>query len=636
MSASNVLMVTPRRPTRADFGADFAASLREARDYLKAHAPAVLVFGADTDFEDFCRFAAEQAPDCRWIVSCDGLPPTRLLECSNSGHLHDLIDDFDDPELERKLRSALESAGERIQKRELVELFEDQSERLTRLQADLEARVQKRQKTLGKSNRRLEDTGVRLSAFHQAVLGIHRASTVLQMEQTLNEALRGTIEIEWVRVRFEAQSLLNRQTGAHVLAIELPFQFEKSRGEVLFGKTEGKRFTSEETDFLYEVSEALALALARLQKLEQAETLKGQWQATFDSIPHPLCLVNDKMEILKLNRAFQHACGDRDFNALIGKNGFEVFFGPGFKPQIALESPFTFRQARVGPQGTEYFVTEHFEVSGQKLGLARDNAAVQLLLLRPITDEVRFERRLVDAAKLAELGTIGSSIAHELNNPLGGMLSFLQLILMDLKKADPIHDEVKAMEEATLRCRDIVQNLLSFARKPDLGDLAPADLRTVVGQSIKLIELQSRSKGIVIDSSALDARPAVVKASANTLSQALCNLLQNAIDAVLARQSAEPDLDGRITLRLESDHDQYHLQLSDNGTGIAPEIQSQIFNPLFTTRDPERHGGMGLTTAFTIISDHRGKLEILSQTGVGTTAVISLPKLDESPESSGF
>jgi two-component system, NtrC family, sensor kinase len=240
-----------------------------------------------------------------------------------------------------------------------------------------------------------------------------------------------------------------------------------------------------------------------------------------------------------------------------------------------------------------------------------------------VTDEVRFERRIVAASKLAELGTIGSSIAHELNNPLGGMLSFLQLILMDIKPGDNLFSEIKGMEQAVLRCRDIVLNLLSFARKQDLGDFTEIDIWEVLEKSAKLIELQSKSKGIQIEIQR--GAPLMVRASANALSQALCNILQNSIDAIGDRLKTDPLFPGKVSITLEEGENRHVLKLTDNGSGIRPEHQSQIFNPLFTTRDPSLYSGMGLTTAFTIIGEHGGTLEILSQTGSGTTAIIALP-----------
>jgi signal transduction histidine kinase len=627
MENSNVLVVGPRGALGKDFGAAFVANFTEARRYLQTHKPAVLVFGSvrAAEFDKFCQFALEHSPDSLWIVACDRLSPSTLIKWNNNGRLHDLVENLEDSELEQKMQQALETAGSEAQRRKLVELFEDQSHQLKRLSSDLEARVQKRHKTLRKSLAKNEETKGRMEAFHRALLGIHRASTILQMEQTLNDALKDSMDLVGVRIRFEAQSsMLAQNPRPHVLAIELPRRFDNLRGEVWFAKKDGQAFTGEESDFLHELSEGLALALARLQKLELAETLKGEWQATFDAIPHPLCLVTGDQEILKLNRAFRQQAlknPDGSFHSLLGKNCFITFFGHEFRQPARLESPFSFRHARIGPHGHE-----HFEVSGQPLGLTHDNQTVQLVLIRSITDEVRYERRILDASKLAELGTIGSSIAHELNNPLGGMLSFLQLILMDLKKSDPLFSDIKAMEEATLRCRDIILNLLSFARKQDLGEFTETDLWEVFEKAVKLIELQSKSQGLRIDYER--AQPLLVRASPNALAQALCNLLQNAMDAIAERQKIESLYNGVIRVSVETDGDNYRLKISDNGTGIAPEVLSRIFNPHFTTRNPGEHRGNGLTTAFTIVSEHSGHLEMLSQTGSGTSAIVTLPRLD--------
>lgn len=618
---SDVLIVGPPPARRLDFGADTVKNFKEAILYLEKRKPAVAVFGSPHGggFDEFCEHVLANSPETLWILSCEGLSPSQLIHLNNHGRLFDLIDGFDDPELETKLKGALEASGESQQRRQLVGLFEGQSQQLKRLKNELEARVDRRHKTLRKSLKTLDETKSRLETFHKALLGIHRASSIVQMEQTLNEILGESFNLDWIRVRFANQSLLAQQKGPNILSIEIPFGLEGTKGQVLYAKPEGKRFNPGEADFFHELTDALALALSRLSTLEQAETLKAQWQATFDSIPHPLCLTTtNEFEILKLNRAFQQACTQQSFRSLIGKNCFQVFFGNEFQPPSKLESPFTFRNARTGVHETE-----QFEIVGERLGLTYDNQPVQLILLRPVTDEVRFERRIVAATKLAELGTIGSSIAHELNNPLGGMLSFLQLILMDIKSSDPLYSDIKGMEQAVLRCRDIILNLLSFARKQDLGDFTEVDLWDVLLRAIKLIELQSKSKGIQIEIHR--GKPAKLRASSNALSQAICNILQNSIDAIGDRLKLDPLFPGKVSMLLDVSENRHVLKIIDNGSGIRPENQSQIFNPLFTTRDPSLYSGMGLTTAFTIIGEHGGTLEILSQTGSGTTAIVALP-----------
>ncbi len=164
---------------------------------------------------------------------------------------------------------------------------------------------------------------------------------------------------------------------------------------------------------------------------------------------------------------------------------------------------------------------------------------------------------------------------------------------------------------------------MSFARKQDLGDFTEIDLWDVLERAIKLIELQSKSKGIQIRFQR--GKKSLVRGSANAISQALCNILQNSVDAITDRIQSDPLFPGLIEVQLEATSERQTIKISDNGSGIRPEHQSQIFNPLFTTRDPSIYNGMGLTTAFTIIGEHGGSLEVLSQTGSGTTAIIALP-----------
>ncbi len=623
---SSVLVVGAPTIKAGDVGAGFARDFAQAKSVAQAHPPLVVVFSGreSAEFEDFCRFLKERCPLARWILSVDSLKPSKMIELVNSEHLQDVIDGFDDPTLEKKIQEAFEEGGRRLQQRSLEAMFNDQTLQLQRLREELNTRIERRQKTLRKSRLTLRSTRTRLEAFHRALLGIHRAESVSQMEQTLNDSLQPVLPGIRAMIRFSQQSSLTQTSAGEFLRVEIPFTDPHLRGDVLFSTSGKKKFSPTEIDFLHEICEALALALTRLHKLELAETIKSQWQATFDSITHPLCLTTADFEIIKLNKAFQQACPQSSFRALIGKNCFQVFFKDDFKPPVATGPQISFRASREGPSGLE-----HFEVTADVLGLSQSPSA-RLVLIRSVTEEVRFERRILEASKLAELGTIGSSIAHELNNPLGGMLSFLQLVMMDLPKSDPKYADLKSMEEATIRCRDIVQNLLSFARKQDLGELTEIDLWSVIDRAVKLIELQSKSKGIKIE--IRHGPRTCVLGSVNALSQAVCNLLQNAIDAISERMSGEPLYPGRITIEISPGESNIQLRIHDNGPGIRPEVQSRIFNPLFTTRDPGLFNGMGLTTAFTIISEHNGSLEILSQTGSGTTAIVSLPRLDLSPE----
>ena len=611
-ASSRVLVIGHPQPKQLHFGAYCVETYQEAIKICEQSQPSLLVFGHQTNFDSICYELQKVSPESRWILATHQLQPHQLIHWINKGVISETIEHLESAQLEKSVRSALEKIDQKRQHDQLVQLFTDQSKNLQLLFGELEQRVQKRQRQLQKSQKQLAETNAQMELVHKVLLGVYKAKSLVELERSLNETLNPALRLEWARVLFAQQSSILSLAKKNVLSIEIPIQ---TPAKFVLSKKGGKPFSAKESDLLFEVSEAIGLALQRIQKMDQAEILKQQWEATFDAISHPLCITTAQFKILKMNRAYALAA-KKKYAELLNKNCFDSLTGTtqSFNPAMPV-------RARLG----------HYEIVGQPLPFDLDEKRAHLILFRDITEENRLERRILESTKLAELGTIGSSIAHELNNPLGGMLSFLQLIKMDLEKNSPLRPDIEDMERSTLKCRDIIRNLLSFTRKSDTDDFVETDLKEILERAIKLIELQTKSKGIKVDIS-LASQQFPIRASINTLSQAICNLLQNSIDSILERLQNEPLFPGQIKVKVENAHDtkqkEYQIQIIDNGIGIKSEHFSQIFNPLFTTRDPSLFSGMGLTTAHSIISEHGGRLEISSQSGSGTTAIISLTRPD--------
>jgi signal transduction histidine kinase len=487
---------------------------------------------------------------------------------------------------------------------------------ITRLEKELQRSV-KAKPNSKKSDEALYQANERLRALTQAMIGIQRASSIGEIEMVLNEAVNPALRLSWVRIAFEQQSAEIHTDDA---VAEFSFRLKQSAldGKILFGRKKPAKFTASEKQYLQEITDTASLALERLGKLDEAETLKQQWEATFDSIIHPLCIVSHDNIILRTNRAFSQALG-KHFRELLGQDAFQTFFPDQSRPLLNPDTIVRLSKGE-GRQKKEYEVVSH------ALGFDLDGKDTRLLLFRDITDQSKIERRILESSKLAEIGTIASSIAHELNNPLGGMLSYLQLIRMDMEKSHPLYEDIVQMEEGTLRCRDIVQNLLGFARLSNKQNLEPMVLRDAIDRAVKLTELQTRSKGLILQTKIHHA-DALVKGELNALSQALCNLLQNSIDSLVERRKREPDFRGVIEITLDLHDGQFVISVHDNGLGIMPEHENQVFTPLFTTKDSETNAGLGLTVAYSIVRDHGGQLEIISQPGNGATAIITLPAM---------
>jgi two-component system NtrC family sensor kinase len=230
------------------------------------------------------------------------------------------------------------------------------------------------------------------------------------------------------------------------------------------------------------------------------------------------------------------------------------------------------------------------------------------------------QARLIQGEKLASLGKLSASIAHEINNPLAGILTFSKLLVRDLEQEtiDPATRKealtrLRLIERETGRCSAIVRNLLDFARQRPM-DLRDVDVHAALEESLHLIDHQIKLQGLELDAD-LDGHP-VVRADFGQLRQAFVNILINAVEA-----SKRGD-----TLRVRSVADppgSVLVAVSDTGVGIDEEHLQHILDPFFTTK--EKGTGLGLSVVYGIVEGLGGTIEVESRKGHGTTVRLRLP-----------
>jgi signal transduction histidine kinase len=264
-----------------------------------------------------------------------------------------------------------------------------------------------------------------------------------------------------------------------------------------------------------------------------------------------------------------------------------------------------------------------YDAFSQEIHFAHEERALFVNMYHDVSERLRFERQILESAKMAELGTIGSSIAHELNNPLGGMLSFLQLVKMDLKGDEPIYPDIVEMEAGARRCRDIVQSLLGFTRKSARDVTEIVDLREVIDQALKITELQTRAMGITVTRE-IPSEPVEIRGQFNFLAQAIRNFLQSAQEAIAVKMKNTSRFPAEIKVRLSVNENEGLIEITDNGAGF--DTSEHVYDAMYTTKDPVNNPGLGLTVAQQIIMDHGGRLELSSAPKLGTSAIISLPR----------
>ncbi|MCC6278039.1 MAG: HAMP domain-containing protein [Oligoflexia bacterium] len=222
---------------------------------------------------------------------------------------------------------------------------------------------------------------------------------------------------------------------------------------------------------------------------------------------------------------------------------------------------------------------------------------------------------LVQSEKMSAFGQLSAGIAHEVKNPLAGILGHAQLA-MGQAQSDDIRKHLEVIEKETRRCKTIVENLMKFARA-EKTELKPTDLAQVAQDTINLVEHQLTLTGVKIYK---DFQPCpMVAANANHLTQVLLNLMVNAGHAM------ETNPTKNLTVRVVQAGNKAQIQIEDTGVGIPPEIQKKIFEPFFTTKPAGKGTGLGLSVSIGIVKDHKGDIYVKSTMGKGTTFFIDIP-----------
>jgi signal transduction histidine kinase len=223
---------------------------------------------------------------------------------------------------------------------------------------------------------------------------------------------------------------------------------------------------------------------------------------------------------------------------------------------------------------------------------------------------------LVQSEKLAAFGQLGAGIAHEVKNPLAGILGCAQLALRKATPGGPIHDNLKLIEKETKRCKVIVENLLKFARQ-EKAAFDNIRVNAAIDDAIAIISHQLSLQKVTLEKQLGQDLPIVV-GNANQLQQVVINLLMNAQQAVGGSGTVS------VTSRLIRDN-RVEIRVQDSGPGVPPELRKKIFEPFFTTKPNGTGTGLGLSVSFGIIKDHGGEIDLESEPGKGATFIVRLP-----------
>ncbi len=336
------------------------------------------------------------------------------------------------------------------------------------------------------------------------------------------------------------------------------------------------------------------------------------WQETFDSISDIIFILDNNHNIVKCNKTFANIL-NIDPPKVIGRNIKDLLEAHPIlnccKQYIEEGSEHT----------KELSNREYVCLISSFSSVMPDGESVKIYIIKDITELRRLKEQLYHADKLASIGQLVSGVAHEINNPLTGILGYTELLKM--KVSDPkITRELDKIYTAAERCKRIVENLLTFSRqKPpektyvDINDLIESAIE------LRIYWLRSNNIDVIREFSDLPA----IYIDPQQLQQVFMNLLVNAEHAVIVTDKKEKWI--KIKTFKKEDEDKICIVVQDNGIGIPEDHLGKIFDPFFTTKPVGKGSGLGLSISHGIIKEHNGEIWAESTPGEGTTFYIELP-----------
>ena len=243
------------------------------------------------------------------------------------------------------------------------------------------------------------------------------------------------------------------------------------------------------------------------------------------------------------------------------------------------------------------------------------------------TQQARYNHLALQTEKLSALGRMAAGIAHEINNPLGGILLYSTNLFKKVPEEGPLKEGLEIIINETMRCKTIIKDLLEFSREKE-PEKTSANISHIIEKTLSMLENEFRLRHIRVETNLSGKTPDVL-VDANQMHQVFINLLLNAAEATQDN--------GVINVRsqIEPANRRIRIEIADNGCGIPPEHISKVFEPFFTTK--AKGTGLGLAVTYRIVRNHQGEIQVSSQPGKGTlfTIEIPLPKNEPSKETKG-
>jgi two-component system, NtrC family, sensor kinase len=381
------------------------------------------------------------------------------------------------------------------------------------------------------------------------------------------------------------------------------------------------------------VNDQLSLELAERRQAEEAlreseksfKTLSEQFHALLDSIADPLFLLSPDLKVLWANRGAAMSLG-KEISALEGELCHVVWRGAC---GLCSDCPAARCFATQCEQAATFETPDGRQWELRTFPVKDETGSVRnvLVIAIDITEKTLLQKEAERSARLASLGELAAGVAHEINNPVSGIISCAEILVNMSSEESREHDIGRRITREGNRIAYIVKSLLSFAREKS-EEKVPVQVREILADTLALAEAQMRKEGITLEVDIDDGVPMIL-GQPQQLGQVFLNIINNARDALNPKYPVKHEGKAlKITVRRVTVKDCPHVRISfhDQGTGIPANIMNRIMNPFFSTKPKGKGTGLGLSISHGIIDNHGGKLTIHSVEGTFTEVMVDLPE----------
>jgi two-component system NtrC family sensor kinase len=372
-----------------------------------------------------------------------------------------------------------------------------------------------------------------------------------------------------------------------------------------------------------ELSQDLASEIA--VRTRELDAQRGFAAKIIDTLPVGLYVIDRSYRIRAWNRKRETGTQGVSREDALGREVFEIL---DRQPRELLQREFdsvfdTGEIQQVEMASTATGEARHYRITKIPMRMDDEYISHVITIGEDITEWHDAQQRLAQTEKLAALGQLAAGVMHEINNPLATILACSEALAphydsLPKSNQQAIHEYLKIIDTEVQRCRRIVDGLLDFARIKT-AEKREVDVNEIVEKTLFLLKYHERFKRLTVRRELKAGLPRL-RADAERLIQSFMALMLNAMDSMNSR--------GILTVRTGINPertDEVLVEFVDTGTGIKPEDLSKIFEPFFTTKPQGRGTGLGLSICYGIIADHRGRIEVESQIGVGSTFKVYLP-----------